>query len=341
MPIGTWPFAAQSSEGRRARYVLFVLLALAINGIDSAVTRSIADPRQRLIVAAAASFDVVVLVTAVYYWLLVRPRIRARWSVIPIALSGVLHATYFYPNAAAGRAVFAGLCEVSLIGLVAIRVRQGIRRGRTGESDGDPLDAIRAATASVLPGSVAAKLLATEFCVLYYALFSWRTKPHVPRGAKGFSLHKNSGQADLLFGLAFVAVLEAVPAHLLINRWSPAWAWVATGLSVYGAVWLIGMARSIELRPVLVAPDYVAVRYGLLFQLRIPRESLAGARRMAAGDAIPAVRVPRRCEPNVCIELRRPLVATTLFGRSRTDQIGLAADEPTAALEAMGELMSR
>jgi hypothetical protein len=175
---------------------------------------------------------------------------------------------------------------------------------------------------------------------LYYALFSWRAKPHVPRGAKALSIHKRSGHADLLFVFALISVMEAVPVHFLINRWSPPWAWAATGLSLYGAVWLIGLARSIELRPVLVGPDYLDVRYGLLFTLRIPRESIVVARPVEVGEA-PAITVPLRGDPALRIQLSRPLAAATLFGRRRTDHLGLAADDPEAALQAIDELTSR
>jgi hypothetical protein len=60
-------------------------------------------------VAAGASFDVVVAVSVLYYWILVRLGIRAPGSLAAVALIGALHATYFYPNAMAVRTSAAGL----------------------------------------------------------------------------------------------------------------------------------------------------------------------------------------------------------------------------------------
>jgi hypothetical protein len=106
------------------RYAAFILLALTINVVDRALTRSIAHPGTRMLVAVGGTFDVVVLVSAIYYWLLVRPGIRHRGSLIAIVLLDVLHATYFYPNAPAARVVVAWLCEVGLIGFMAVQVRR-------------------------------------------------------------------------------------------------------------------------------------------------------------------------------------------------------------------------
>ena len=84
---------------RRTRYAVFFLLAVTINIIDGAITRSVSDTSKRTLVAAAASVDLIVVVSAIYYWLLVRVGIRSRESLIPIFLLGVLHASLLYPNA--------------------------------------------------------------------------------------------------------------------------------------------------------------------------------------------------------------------------------------------------
>jgi hypothetical protein len=301
-------------DNRRARYMLFAILALAINAIDSAVIRSAVDPGRRLVLTAAAWFDMVVVVAAVYYWLLVRPGIRAKWSIVPVALAGVLRAL---PS----KALVAGICELALIAFLIVQVR-GLRQTP------DPVEAIATALGKLFPPRLAA-ILAAEFGVLYYALCSWRARPHVPAGARAVTISRNSMHRDLLYALALMSVIEVVPAHILLRLWSPASAWIATGLSLYAAVWLIGLARSIELRPVLEGPDYLDVRYGLLFRLRIPREAMARVLRSAPQGKQSAVVLPRGSEPNVWIELATPLEAEQLFGRRRTVTcVALAANEP-------------
>ena len=327
-------------DDRRTRYTVFLLLALTINLVDSAVMRSAVNSRQRMVIGAAASFDMIVMVGAIYYWLLVRPGIRTGWSVVPISLAGVLHAAYLYPHMAVVRTVVAGLCELALVGFVVVEVRSRIRR-RPDRGEGDYLvDAINGAVRRVFILPQVAGILATEFSILYYALLSWRAVPHVPTDAQAFTIYKKSAHRDLLYGMALVSVIEMAPAHLLLHQWRPLWAWIATGASLYAAVWLIGLARSIELSPVLVGPDYVDIRYGLLFRLRIPREMIARVRRAKPEDATSAAVLPRRSEPNLSIELTAPMEAEKLFGaHKRVKRIAVAADEEGAFAEALADLL--
>jgi len=310
-------------DHRRTRYGAFLLLAVAINAIDSAIVRTVTDPGRRMAVSAAATLDLVVVVCAIYYWLLVRPGIRGRVSLIPIALLGVLRATFLYPNARTLAAFAAGACEIALIAFVVIQVRAKVRRS-PGKRAGDPVDLLRASLEPILPG--AARFLAAELSILYYALFSWRAKPYVPKGDRAFTLHKKSGHADLLYIVAFASTMEIVPLHLLLRHWSPLAAWIATSVSLYGMVWLVGLARSIALRPVLVGPDYLDVKFGLLFRLRVPRESIATVRRVRPDDT--ATVVPRRSAPNVFIELVEALNAEGPLGLRRVvSRLAVSADD--------------
>lgn len=321
---------------RRVRYTAFLLLALAINLVDRAIVGTIADPGRRMIVSAAATLDLVIVVCAIYYWLLVRPGIRGRVSLIPIALLGALRATFLYPNARTLAAFAAGACEVALIAFVVIQVRDKVRRN-PGQRAGDPVDLLRASLEPILPG--AARFFAAELSIFYYALFSWRAKPYVPQGAQSFSLHKKGGHADLLYIVAFAGTMEIVPLHLLLHHWSPLASWIVTGLSLYGMLWLIGLARSIALRPVLVGPDYLDVKFGLLFRLRIPRESITAVRRSDPADA--ATVVPRRSGPNVFMEFADILEAEGPFGLRRpVRRLALSVDEEADFSKALHTLLT-
>ena len=309
--------------GRRARYTAFLLLALSINSVDRAIVQTISDPSRRLVISAAATFDLVVVVCAIYYWLLVRPGIRGRGSLIAIALLGALRATFLYANARILAAFAAGACEVALIVFVVIQVRANARR-HPGKRAGDSPDLLRASLEPILPG--AARFLAAELSIFYYALFSWRAKPYVPQGAQSFWLHKKSGHADLLYVVAFASTIEIIPLHLLLHHWSAPAAWIVTSLNLYGIIWLIGLARSIALRPVLVGPDYLDVKFGLLFRLRVPRDLIAAVRRSGPGEATTIV--PRRTTPNVLIEFIGTVNAEGPFGLRRpVRRLALSADE--------------
>jgi hypothetical protein len=324
-------------DHRRTRYAGFLLLAVTINVVDSAITRSIADPGKRALVAAAATADLVLVVSALYYWLLVRPGIRGRGSLVPVFLLGALHASMLYPNARVLAASVGGLCEAGLIGYVAVWVR---RRSRGEAREEDAADAIRAVLESIFPAPGAARLIAMELSILYYALFSWRAKPKIPAGAHAFTLHKKSGCVELFYVIALVSLMETLPVHLLIGHWSRLWAWIASSVSLYGMIWMIGVARSISLRPSLAGPEYLDLKFGLLFRLRLRRGDIATVRPATAADAAGAVAIPRRGEPNVCIELTRTAAAEGPFGTHKTvNRVVLAVDEDPDVLLALGRLL--
>lgn len=321
---------------RRLRYAVFFLLALAINLIDGALTSSVsslAKPGSRMLVAVGACVDVIVIVTAIYYWLVVRPGLRTPWSLIPVAAAGVLHATYLHPNGAAARPILAGICELGLIGFVIVQLRKASRR-----HSADLVETVRQALAPILSTSIA-NLAATEYAVLYYALFSWRAKAHVPAGAKAFSIHERTNQPDLFFALAFASLIEILPVHLLLSHWSPMSAWIVTGVSLYGAIWALGIARSFARRPALVGPDYLDLRYGLWFRLRAPADAIRGVHRIDRNDVGADVVVPKKSEPNLRVELVAPLEAEGPFGLlKRVSHIAFTADDVEAFQHALEEL---
>lgn len=335
-------------DDRRMRSMGFVVLMLAINLIDSIAVRSMADPGRRAIVAAAASVDVVVVVSLLYHSMLVRPKLRTRASLAGIVLASLLRATYLFPQGLALRGALAAGCEAALIGWTIVQVRRGSRRRlgnkeAVGLFDGpvsDPVAAVRATLADVLslPGLV--NLIATELGILYYALFCWRAQPSVVAGARAFTIHHRVGQAELFGTLPLVCLVEVLPVHLLLARWSATLAWTVTGASLYAAVWLLGLARAFRLRPVLVGQSGLLLRYGLLFQMWIPRETLARVRPAEPGDQSCAI--PRNHQPRLCLELTQPLEAEGLFGlRRRLSIVAVTPDHEAAFTQALADLTGR
>src|SRR5579863_9924541 len=95
----------------RLRYAVFIALALLINIVDGTLTRSVGDARRQLILAIASSFDVVLVVAALYYWLLVRAGIRTNSSMIMVVLLAMTRASFLFPIGIV-KMIAAGICEL-------------------------------------------------------------------------------------------------------------------------------------------------------------------------------------------------------------------------------------
>jgi hypothetical protein len=89
-----------------------------------------------------------------------------------------------------------------------------------------------------------------------------------------------------------------------------------------------------RLRPVLVGRNHLYLRYGLLFHLHVPKESIARVRRAQPGDTP----VPRKSEPTMCLELAQAMDAEGIFGiRRRITKIGLTPDDERGFERALTE----
>jgi hypothetical protein len=240
---------------------------------------------------------------------------------------GLLRAAFAFPSVIPGKELLAAGAECSVLVVLFI----GFRR----QPGDDPVERLRGALAGILPFETAERALAGEFSVLWYA-FAWRARPHIPADAQPFTLHRRSAYGDMVLCLGLAALLDILPLHFVVRRWSGTAAWVLTALSLYGAVWITGLFRSLELRPTLAHSREATIRLGLFFTLRVPAESIA-----RIGMEVPkgALILPRGSTATVCIEFKEPLTAGRLFGlRRRVSSVALAADDPaglTAALRQM------
>ena len=270
------------TRARRHPQLTFLAAAILIN-IAAAFAGRL-NPRA----APAAVFDMTITVTAVYYWLIVRPGLRPKSSLFFVALLGLLRASFAFPRVVPHREWILAALELFVI----LAVITGAR---------------------VIPFQSVERAMKAEFSALYYA-FAWRARPEVPPHAHPFTLYKTSGIADLLIVLAPFSLIEIVLVHLLAARWSLTAAWVLSGLGLYSGIWMFALGRSFALRPGYVTDDEIVVRFGLLFSLRIPRDAIRLIQREPIEGATP---IRRSAVPNLYISFTRPLEAERALGFTR------------------------
>lgn len=311
--------------GRAERWPLaiFLTLALMINVVASAVTRSITDPSRQVLVTAGACFDVIFVISALYYWLLVRPGLRSPLSLCWIALAGLLRSAFLVPIGAAGKTIALTACEGGLLAIVIYMVRRS-RRSIVYPANSDAVTHLQTVVATVIPIGGLARLFAHELAVWCYALGIWR-KPRFAPDRRTFTVHQRSGKADLLAIAGIASLFEIIPMHLLLRRWSLTGAWIATSMSMYGAVWLMAVSRSFSARPTVLAKDLIAVRLGLLLGLDVTRSDIADIHRNDSG---------------IVIELKQPMTAWGPMGIPRKmTRIEFKPDDPSGFLYSVTEWM--
>jgi hypothetical protein len=302
---------------------LFFLLAVSIYLVDSLACRMAADSPHRMLVAAGASFDLVLVVGLLYYWLLVRPGLRPRAGLVFVGALGLLRASFLFPEGVMAKAAVAGCAELGLIAYVSVQVA---RSRKSTSNSSDPLVALQKAVQAVIPFPAAANAVGMEMSIAYYALCGWRAKPHIPEGWRSCLLQEQSEKAFLFAAAGLASVFEIVPVHLLVHRWSSITAWILSAVSLYGMIWLLGLSRSLVLRPTLVGPESLTIRYGLIAQLEVPRDALSSVERVTSSTAS-VMALPRGAGPNVELTFTRPLRLKRVFGSRMVSRIALCVED--------------
>lgn len=323
-------------------WVLFLGLTLSV----SALAAFLAHTPHPYPVDVAICLDLALTIPAAWYLLMVRTGLRSAATVPLIAMIGLWRASLLFPSIVPGKLWIGAGLEVALLGTLIMGLRAA-RLASAAFDDADPVDRLRAAVTHLFSpqtmnrsDSLPAKAMATEFSVFYYA-FGWKLKPHIPPASRAFTLHERSGANVLIGCLAAISLLEITPVHLLLNHWFPAKpfiAWIATGLSLWGAVWMLALCRAFALRPTVVAPDSITVRFGLLFRVKIPAASIATLEYINAPDGVRVV--PKATPASVYIRFREPLNAEFPGGFTRPiEAIGLSADDDLSFREAISQLI--
>ena len=317
--VAFWPWQ------RTHRVQLWLIAALVINSIAFFVSRGNFPPA----VHWGLAFDVAFTVPLLYFLMVARENAKAIFALAPMCLVALLRATYVAPGVEWTRPLIGAAAEIAIISLVVIRFRHA---GRTAKQDGDIRERLGAICLEVIGIPIAANALATELAFLWYGLCSWRAKPHTPEGSTAFSVHERSS-AGMVFGAAAgMSIAEAVVVHVVVMHWSLTAAWVLTGLSIYGTVWLIALSRSFRLCPCYLQNSELVFRNGLLWTLRVPLDQIAVASAAQSDEA--DLNMPPATDHNLRFEFSTPITVRLMYGiERRVRSMAISVDDPAGLLK--------
>ncbi|MGW2744731.1 hypothetical protein [Streptomyces sp. NPDC001450] len=172
---------------------------------------------------------------------------------------------------------------------------------------------------------------------LFASLVLWLARrTHGTAGGRAFGYAR--GQGTTLFGLGFVCVVESLTMSVLLRNWPTAHR-VVLLLDLYTLLFVVGLHAACVVRPHVLTPDALRVRYGVHVDLRIPLAAIGAVRRetrtaheRTAGE----LALPVASRTTLTLELTAPLTRTTLLGRRRTVRvIRLHAEDPDGLVRAL------
>ncbi|MEQ8144132.1 hypothetical protein [Streptomyces sp. OP7] len=146
------------------------------------------------------------------------------------------------------------------------------------------------------------------------------------------------GEKAMMFGFAFVCVVETVAMSVLLADWPTVHA-VVLFLDVYTVVFVIALYAASVVRPHVVGPDGLRVRRAVHVDLRIPRERIASVRRelrMTHESMDGELNLAVGSQTTVTVELAEPVAHRSFFGRTRDVRVvRFHADDADGLLRAL------
>ncbi|MER7744351.1 hypothetical protein ABT013_03710 [Streptomyces bacillaris] len=199
------------------------------------------------------------------------------------------------------------------------------------------LSAVRA----VVPVAVR-RLMVHELRALHsLGVWAVRRRHRIPEGALPFSY--TEPQTGTMWAFFFASVLETVVLALVIP-W-PLVHIVLLVMGVYGTVLIVALHAACVTRPHVVEADgSLRLRYGALFDLRVPASLITAARVERRYDGGGLVRVDENggldlavgSQTTVTVELAEPVEFARPLGRSGSARtLRFHADDPRAAVAAL------
>ncbi|MFJ8359892.1 hypothetical protein [Streptomyces sp. NPDC093984] len=172
---------------------------------------------------------------------------------------------------------------------------------------------------------------------LLVSIAHWTTRRTHPSG-EGCAYGYARGEGALLFGLAFVCVVEAAGAAVLLREWPVAHG-IALVLDVYTVLMVVGLHAASVTRPHVLTPTALRLRRAAHVDLTVPLEHIVAVRRELRTTHEPRegeLDIPVAAQTTVTLELNTPIIHVSLLGRPKeVHLIRFHAQEPDRLVVAL------
>ena len=273
--------------------VIFLIVAASVYAAAFYVRSILATVDSPEVLAGALVVDLVILVPAAYYFLVVRRFGLPVISVAGVFVLSLIAANQIIPSEhqriLTPLEIIAGVAEVSILSFIVWKAVYGVRRFRAAaaeQHDEDAFNSIRNAARQAVDSERVADMLAYEIAIVYYGLGSWRQR--LVQGAGRYTSYKCNSYGSTLFGFGVLLVVELIAVHLILQHyWSATGAWILSILSGYAGIWLLSEWQAHRLRPTLITADALVVRAGVRWEITIPFARIQSFRRIGAIEEKP------------------------------------------------------
>lgn len=337
-----------TAQGRFSPAVWFAAIAALIVAAEWTLASHLHLLPHPSVLAPAIALDLIVGLPLLFAALVIRRSALTWRAAVPVLVLSALVARALLPAEALGQGLdvvmgVGALAELTLLG-VSLRKLKALRASYRAHAQEAParLELFEQVFMETLPAPALARAAAFELSLIAYALGRREVPPTPAPDEALLTYHRESGLGGLLVGLGFAAAVELVGVHFLLAHFGyTTAAWVASALSLYGMLWIIGDWRAILARPIRLSDEALTLHIGLRWRATIPTASIS-ARAIGATEVLPPGDRDRldtslMGDPNVLLTLDAPVAVRGPYGMTRTvSAISLNLDDPHALLARLG-----
>ncbi|MGI4751761.1 MAG: hypothetical protein ACRYFB_14110 [Janthinobacterium lividum] len=297
---------------------------------------------KRDIIATGFLADIVITFPVAYYFLIIRPfKLKARRILVVISACLVVaylvlpvHQQYYVLQLRKLNI----LAELGFLIYVISKLKHIIHYYQiqyAGYQD-FAFDLLKSLV-SVLGDGLPVRFFASEITILRFGLGCWKKFPQEPATIKRFSVFKDSGYASLFGVILFVALIEIVVFHLLLNQYSSVAAIILSFASAYGLIFFVGDFSAIVKSPILFLPGKILFRTGFRWRAMVNINNIASAEKIT-GSYKPDETCFRgsvmKNSANMLLTFKHPIYIDRIYQKLIiVDKIMLSIDQVDAFLE--------
>ena len=309
--------------------ILFIFICAGIIAVEYYVTFMPQFYEAQSLLPFAVSFDLLVVLPVLFYFLVVRS-LKLSVSSVVFAFVAALGLGYlilpashqYYLGYAEGGLI---LAELGLLLYTIIKIRKIITEyKRLSVIAPDFVKNLYLAFQRHLGMNVFVNFLAGEISMLRYGLFFWLNKKESKNTEQDYSIHKNSGFVVLFSTLLFVTILETVVLHILLSFWNSVIAIVFSVLSIYTFIFLLAYMIAIIRRKISIDTENLHIRIGILWNFEIKRNNILDIEKIKEANPSDKTQLNTSSylltSPNVLIRLKNPIKVSGIYGLSKTIQ---------------------
>lgn len=101
-------------------------------------------------------------------------------------------------------------------------------------------------------------VIVSECKLLYYALFSWRTK--IPESPHIFSYQKKIGAIPFYIMIVHATLIESIGFHYLLHQWNEWLAWILLIFNIYGILYFLAEIQAIRTNPYIMTETEIIIQ---------------------------------------------------------------------------------